>query len=153
MLQIYGSMQSAAIIFSFFIGLTGFVLFVAPVILKIKINRAWNFILGSANLAFALLIILKMNGLRMDIYVIIVYWMLFNAIAELIEAGILFLRKNAFFALFGIHFLLSLLMGSGFYNLIGNIDEQRLFNMGLIALVFGLVNELSAYMLSIKKPE
>jgi hypothetical protein len=33
------------------------------------------------------------------------------------------------------------------YNLIVNFTEERLFNVGFIAMVFGLVYELSAYLL------
>ncbi len=154
MLQVYGSIQTAAIFFSFFIGLTGFVLIVGSVLMKTNTNRGWNIVLGILNLLFAVLILLKLKGERLDIFGIIVAWMLFNAVAELIETIILFFRKNAFFALFAIHFLLSILLSWGFYSLIENLDEQRLFNMGFISLVFGLVNEFSAYILSsIKNPE
>jgi uncharacterized membrane protein HdeD (DUF308 family) len=154
MLQIYGSLYSMAIFFSFFIGLSGFLLIVAPFLLKTKINRVWNFILGVLNLFFVIFILFKLNGTRSEIFLILVIWMLFNAVAELIEAAILIYRKNAFFALFLIHALLSLLLGFGFNSLHESENLERLFNMGLIALVFGIVNELSAFLLkSVKKPE
>ncbi len=154
MLQIYGSIRAGAVFFSFFIGLTGFVLIVAPFLLKTKINRVWNLLLGILNLLFAILILVKLKGERLDLFTIMVAWMIFNALAELIEAVILFYRKNVFFALFLIQALLSLLIGWGFYSLIENSEPQRMFNMGVIALIVGIINELSAYILgSIKKPE
>jgi len=154
MLQIYGSMYSLAIFFSFFIGLTGFILVVAPFLLKTDINRVWNFVLGVLNLLFAVFILFKLNGTPLEIFWILVVWMMFNAVAELIEAVILFYRRNAFFALFTIHALLSMLLGYGFYKLTEVVDAEKLFNMGIFAIIIGIVNELSAYLLKgIKKPE
>jgi hypothetical protein len=80
-------------------------------------------------------------------------WVIFNAVTELIEAGFLFFQKNAFFAVFLTHALLSSLFGYALYTLTSDFVAQKIFNIGLIALVFGLVNELSAFMLgSVKKP-
>lgn len=153
-LQIQGSVHSLAIFFSFFIGLTGFVLLVAPILLKNKENRGWNMLTGILNLLFALVIIIKLKGDRIEIFWVVVIWVIFNAATELIEAAILLSKKNSFFALFVIHALLSLLLGFALYNLIINFDTERLFNVGVVAIVFGVVNELSAFMLkSIKKQE
>ena len=153
MLQVQGSVHSLAIFFSFFIGLTGFVLLVAPIILKNRENRGWNMLIGILNLLFALIIVVKLEGERIEIFWVVVIWVIFNALTELIEAAILISKKNSFFALLVIHALLSLLLGFALYNLIINFDPERLFNVGVIAVVFGLVNELSAFMLkSIKKP-
>ena len=154
MLQVPDTLYSISIFFSFFIGLTGFVLILAPYLLKINAQRKWNLFLGIINLAFAVMIILKMEQPRIEIYLIIVYWIILNAITEVVEAVMLYINKNAFFALFLMNALLSSLMGLGFYNLITETDNQRWFNMGFIAMVVGLVYELSAYLLkSIKKPE
>jgi hypothetical protein len=81
-------------------------------------------------------------------------WIFFNGLTELVEAVILLMRKNAFGALFASHALLSLLFGYALYSLMNDFTEDKLFNIGLIALVFGLINELSALMLKVvKKPE
>ena len=154
MMQIPSTLYSISIFFSFFIGLTGFVLVLAPLILKVKDNRKWNLTLGIINLAFAVLIIMKMNQPRTEIYLVIVFWIILNSVTEVVEAVLLFLQKNAYFALFIINALLSSLMGLGFYNLLYETDSRRLFNMGFIALVVGLVYELSAFLLkATKKPE
>lgn len=152
MLQVQGSVHSLAIFFSFFIGLTGFVLLVAPIILKNRENRGWNMLIGILNLLFALIIVVKLEGERIEIFWVVVIWVIFNALTELIEAAILISKKNSFFALFVIHALLSLLLGFALYNLIIYFDPERLFNVGVIAVVFGLVNELSAFLLGIIKP-
>jgi uncharacterized membrane protein HdeD (DUF308 family) len=154
MLQIQGSIHSLAIFFSFFIGLTGFVLLVAPIILKKRENKGWNMLTGILNLFFAIIIVVKLEGDRIEIFWVVVIWVLFNALTELIEAIILFSKRNSFFALFLIHALLSLLLGFALYNLIIHFDSERLFNVGVVAVVFGIVNELSAFMLrTIKQPE
>jgi uncharacterized membrane protein HdeD (DUF308 family) len=153
MLLVPGSIYSLAMFFSFFIGLTGFVLIVANVILKKQKNRAWNISIGILNLLFALALILKMKATYIEILWIMLIWVIFNAVTELIEAGFLFFQKNAFFAVFLTHALLSSLFGYALYTLTSDFVAQKIFNIGLIALVFGLVNELSAFMLgSVKKP-
>jgi hypothetical protein len=153
-IQIQGSVHSLAIFFSFFIGLTGFMLVSAPILLKIRENMVWNILVGIVNLLFALIIIVKLKGERIEIFWLVVIWVLFNALTELIEATILASKRNAFFAVFVIHALLSLLLGLGLYNLILNFNSERLVNVGVVSIVFGIVNELSAFMLgSIKQYE
>lgn len=150
-LQIPGSIKSLAMFFAFFIGLTGFVLLVAPIILKQKKLRIWNIITGIINLLFAIVLILKIENPPLEIIWILVVWVILNAVTELIEAGILFFQKNAFFAIFITHALLSTLFGYALYTLISDFTAEKIFNIGLIAIVFGLVNELSAFMLGIIK--
>lgn len=152
MLQIPGSIKSLGMFFSFFIGLTGFVLLVAPILLKQKKLRIWNIIIGIINLIFALFLIFKIDNPPLEIVWILVLWVVFNAVSELIEAAILFSQRNAFFAIFITHALLSTLFGYALYVLISDFTEEKVFNIGLIAIVFGLVNELSAFLLGIIKP-
>jgi hypothetical protein len=85
---------------------------------------------------------------------ILIFWVIFNVLTEITEAIILFIQKNAFSALFIIDALLSALLGYGIFRLTIDFNDEKIVNMGLVALVFGLVNLLSAYLLkSIKKPE
>ena len=65
-----------------------------------------------------------------------------------LKAGILISLKNAFATLFLINALLTLLFGYFLYVVSGNFTPQGVFYLGLIALIFGIVNELSAYLLS-----
>jgi len=153
MLQIYGSIKSLAIFFSFFIGLTGVVSILGPVFLKLKEQKNWNIAFGIINLCFAIALILLINQPRIDITIMIVIWITYNGITEIVEAVILFTRKNALGTIFVMHALLSLLLGYAIYLLINDFTEQKLFNIGVIALVFGVINELSAILLkSVKKP-
>jgi hypothetical protein len=95
-----------------------------------------------------------MEAPYIEILWILLIWVIFNAVTELIEAGILFFQKNVFFAVFITHALLSFLFGYALYTLTSDFVSQKLFNIGLIAIVFGLVNELSAFMLhSVKEPK
>jgi len=154
MVQIPGSIKSLAIFFAFFIGLTGFILIVAPILLKKKEFRIWNIITGIINLLFAIILIFKMENPPLEIVWILIIWVVYNAFTEIIEAGILFYQKNAFTAIFITHALLSLLFGYALFTLTSEYSPEKIFNIGLIALVFGLVNELSAFMLgSIKQPK
>jgi len=153
MLQVIGSIKSLAMLFSFFIGMTGFVLIVGPIILKKGKNRGWNIFNGILNVAFALILIFKADSSREQIVWVLLIWVIFNAISEIIEALILIRNRNAFFAIFLINALLSLLLGYGLNLILVDITPEKLFNIGLITVVFGLINELSAFMLSsMKKP-
>jgi uncharacterized membrane protein HdeD (DUF308 family) len=154
MMQIPGSNKSVAMFFSFFIGLTGFVQVVAPLVLKIKENRGWNIFNGIIHLLFALSIIFIVGLTEIRMIWILIFWVIFNVLTEITEAIILFIQKNAFSALFIIDALLSALLGYGIFRLTIDFNDEKIVNMGLVALVFGLVNLLSAYLLkSIKKPE
>jgi hypothetical protein len=72
----------------------------------------------------------------------------FYAFSEIVEAIVLVSLKNAFAALFALNALLTLLFGYFLYVVTGNFTEQSVFYIGLIALVFGIVNVLSSYLLS-----
>ncbi|HSO89399.1 MAG TPA: hypothetical protein VLQ91_22795 [Draconibacterium sp.] len=151
--QIPGSIKSLGMFFAFFIGLTGFVLIVAPILLKQKKLRIWNIFTGIINLLFALFLIFKIDNPPLEIVWILVVWVIFNAVTELIEAVILFSQRNAFFAIFITHALLSTLFGYALYVLISDFTPEKVFNIGLIAIVFGFINELSAFMLGVIKSD
>jgi uncharacterized membrane protein HdeD (DUF308 family) len=148
MLQITGTITSLAIFFSMLIGMIGILLIAAPILFGKKKFMAWSIINGIINLAFAILLIIKATSPRTEIVWIILVWIIFYAISECIEAGIMFSANNAFGALTIINALLSLLLGYALYLLLADFVAQKVFNIGLIALVFGVVNELSAYLLS-----
>jgi uncharacterized membrane protein HdeD (DUF308 family) len=151
--QVVGAVSSLAIFFSLFIGMTGLVLVAAPIILKKKENFYWNILSGVFHLVFAVLLIFIADSSSEQIIWVLLLWVVYNALTELIEALILFNQRNSFSAIFIIHALLSLLLGYGLYLILIEFTPERVFNIGLIAVVFGLVNELSAFMLkSVKKP-
>jgi uncharacterized membrane protein HdeD (DUF308 family) len=154
MLQVTGSIKSLAMLFSFFIGMTGFVLIAGPIILKKGKIVSWNFFSGVLNVVFALILIFIADHSSAQIVWVLLLWVIYNAVSEIIEAIILFNKRNAFAAIFIINALLSLLLGYGIYLILVELTPEKLFNIGLIALVFGLINELSAYLLSsVKKSE
>ena len=154
MMQVPGSIKSLAMFFSFFIGLTGFVLIVAPIILKKGENKYWNITNGIFNIGFALYLIFIADHPSGQIVWGLLLWAVFNATSELVEAIILFKQGNSFGAIFIIQALLTMLFGYGMYLLIFEFSPEKIFNIGLISLVFGFVNELSAFLLnSMKKTE
>jgi hypothetical protein len=72
----------------------------------------------------------------------------FFAITEIVEAALLVTLKNAFAALFLINGLLTLLFAY-FLNVVSlDFTPQKVFYLGALALVTGIVNELSAYLLN-----
>lgn len=153
MLKLPGTIFSLGIFFSFFIGLTGMVLIAGTIALKKKENKIWNIVLGVLNLCFALAIILKLANTGPAIYWVLVFWIIFNAITEIIESVQLIIKKNSFFTVFLTNAFLTLLLGLGLNNLAENFTDERLFNLAFISIVFGVINELSAYLLkSVKKP-
>jgi hypothetical protein len=154
MVKLPGTILSLGIFFSFFIGLTGLVLIAGTIALKKKENRLWNIGLGVLNLLFTLVIMLRLADTATEIYWVLVIWIIFNAITEIIEAVQLIIKGNSFFTVFLTNAFLTLLLGLGLYNLVENFTDERLFNLAFISLVFGVINELSAYLLkSVKKPE
>ena len=110
--------------------------------------RMWNIISGIINLIFCLVLALKIEAPREVIGWILLSWVIFQAISEIVEAGILIYLKNAFAALFILNALLTGLFGYFLSIVIGTFTPQAVFYLGVIALVFGLANELSAYLLS-----
>jgi hypothetical protein len=152
MSQIVGSIRSMASLFIVLIGMIGILLISSVVIFKKSKFRIWSITSGVINLIFCLLLALKIESPRETIGFILLSWVIFQAICELAEAGILISLGNAFAALFLLNALLTLLFGYFLYVVSGNFNPQGVFYLGVIALVFGLANELSAYLLTrIKK--
>jgi hypothetical protein len=152
MSQIVGSIRSMASLFIALIGMIGILLISSTIMVKKTKFRIWSIASGLINLIFCLLLALKIEAPRVQIAWIILSWIIFQAIAEIIEAGIMITEKNAFAALFLLNALLTMLLGYFIYVLMGNFTPQAVFYVGLIAFFFGLANELSAWLLTrIKK--
>lgn len=148
MLLIIGGIKTLSILFAVLVGAMGASLIAAGVLSdKIRFKR-WNIIKGVLNLAFVVVLLTQIDSPREVMIWIMLVWIFYYALTELIEAGILIKAGNAFFALFILNALLSLLFGYFLYLTMGNFTAQSVFYIGLIALVFGLANILSAYLLS-----
>lgn len=148
MLLIVGSIKTLAILFAVLIGAMGASLIAAGVLSGKTTLKGWHVITGAMNLAFAVALLTKIDSPREVVIWIMLVWIIFYAVTELVEAGILIKNNNAFFALFILNALLSLLFGYFLHVVIGTLTAQSVFYIGLIALVFGLANILSAYLLS-----
>jgi hypothetical protein len=158
LLKIYGSIQTLAVFFVFLIGMIAFLSIGTGVFYKKYKFRVWTIVSGSINLIFSLYLMSLIEErssaievVRMKIAWGIILWALFYAITELVEAGILYYSKNAFAALFVINALLTLLFAYVLYVLINNFNFERVYYVSLIAMVFGLTNLLSSYLLSVNK--
>jgi hypothetical protein len=146
--QIVGSIRSLASLFIVLIGIIGVTLIGSTILFKKSRFRIWYIASGIVNLIFCLLLAVKIEAPREIISMILLCWIIFQAVSEIIEAGILIYLKNVFAALFLLNALLTMLFGYFLNVVIGNFTPQGVFYVGLIALVFGLTNELSAYLLS-----
>jgi uncharacterized membrane protein HdeD (DUF308 family) len=147
-LWIFGSLKTLAVLFVALIGMMAFLLIGSGILFKKAKFRPWTFAMGFINLAFAINLGIHLEDHGRVILWIILFWVIFYALCEIIEAGILISEKNAFFALYLLNACLTLLFGFFLYQLNGNFNERTVYFVGLIALVFGTANGLSAYLLS-----
>jgi uncharacterized membrane protein HdeD (DUF308 family) len=154
MMRVFGTIKSLAVMFIFLIALMGILLIVTGIRETKSSFRGWTIITGIIHLGFCIFLSIYINAAK-DIYaaregvtMILVTWVIFYAITELVEAGILISLRNAFSSLFLLNALLTMLFGYFLYVVAENFNPQGVFYLGLIALVFGLVNEISSYLLS-----
>jgi hypothetical protein len=153
MSQIVGSIRSLASLFILLIAAIAIMQLSSGILLKKSSFRLWSVISGAINLIFCLILALKIESPREAIVLVLMSWIIFQALCEIVEAGLLISLRNAFAALFLLNALLTILFGY-FLNVVsGNFTPQGVFYLGVIALVFGLANELSAYLLTRLKRE
>ena len=154
MLRIFGTIKALGALFAILIAMIGILLIATGIRYKKSSFRGWTIISGVLNLAFTVYLALKVDSAkdisaaREGVSMVILIWVIFYAVTEIIEAGLLATMKNAFAALFMLNALLTLMFGYFLHIVTTNFTEQSVFYIGLIALVFGLVNILSSYLLS-----
>jgi uncharacterized membrane protein HdeD (DUF308 family) len=157
MLRILGSVKSLAVLFVVLIAIIGILLIATGIRYKKSMFRGWTIASGAINLVLCLILGLNIESsgnietTRNTMLGIILIWVIFYAVSEIVEAGLLISLKNAFSVLFILNALLTSLFGYSLYVLMSEYTLQRVFFVGLIALVFGLVNMISSYLLSIIK--
>ena len=148
MLQITGTIKSLAVIFSMLVIMIGILLISSTFLFGKFKYPAWTIVSGILHLGFAILLITRVEAPRESIVKVMMAWVLFNAVTEIVEAGILITMKNAFAVLFIQNALFSLLFGYFLSVLITDISPEKVFRIGLIAVAFGLAKEVAAYLLS-----
>lgn len=148
MVQIFGSIKTLAVFFVALIGMMAILLIGSGIMDKKSGFRTWTFSSGLLNLAFAVNLATHLESPGNIILWIMLLWVIFYALSELVEAGILISQKNAFFSLYLLNAFLTMLFGYFMYQLNDNFTERSVFFIGIIAFVFGIANELSAYLLS-----
>jgi hypothetical protein len=147
-LSVIGSIRSLSMLFILLTCAMALLLIGSAVIYKELRFRTWSIASGAVHLLFGILLMFNFYAERSEILWIVFGWVIFYAITELVEAGILIRMKNAFFALFLLNAILTLLFGYFLYIVLVNFTPQGVFYIGLIALTFGLANVLSSYLLS-----
>ena len=99
-LFIFGTIKTLAVFFIALIGMMAILLIGSGVMFKNAKFRPWTFAMGIINLTFAISLAIHMDDSGQVILWIILFWVIFYAICEVVEAGILIALKNAFFALY-----------------------------------------------------
>ena len=89
MSQIVGSIRSLASLFIVLAGMIGILLISSGIMLRKSRFRIWSIISGIINIIFCLILALKIEAPREVIIWILLLWVIFQAISEIIEAGIL----------------------------------------------------------------
>jgi uncharacterized membrane protein HdeD (DUF308 family) len=154
MLGIFGTIKSLGVLFAVLIFMIGILLVAVGVRFKESTPRTWTIVSGMINLGFLVYIILHMDddrtvtASREALIPVLMIWLIYYAVSEIIEAIILYLQKNAFFALFLINAILTLVFAYFLYIVTDDISEQSVFYIGILAVATGLVNVLTSYMLN-----
>jgi uncharacterized membrane protein HdeD (DUF308 family) len=154
MLRIVGTITSLAVLFAFLIAVIGILLISTAIRYKTTGFRRWTIVSGIIHLGFCVFLSTRVDTAsdiyeaRAGIILVILIWVMFYAITEIVEAGILITLKNAFATLFILNALLTLLFGYFLYVIKGNFTPEGVFYVGIIAFVIGIVNVLSSYLLS-----
>ena len=148
LLQIIGSVKVLSILFIVLISATGILLIASGILFEKSKSRSWPIFFGALNIGFSIYLLIKLDSPLADILWILFALLVLYVIFQFIEAGILFYQKNAFCVLFVINALLSVLFAYFFYIVLGNFTPQSLFYIGIIALITGIINVLSSYLLS-----
>lgn len=148
-MHLVGSIQVLYVMFIILSSAIAVLSIISGYMLKESTTRKWNIASGLMNLTFAVVLLYEIRSTTREHLWIIFFWVIFYALTEFVEAGILFVQKNAFAALMVINGLLTLLFGY-FLSvvLLNEVTEQGLLYIGLIALVIGITNILSSYLLS-----
>ena len=95
MSQILGSIRSLASLFIVLAGMIGILLISSGIMLRKSRFRIWSIISGIINIIFCLILALKIEAPREVIIWILLLWVIFQAVSEMIEAAILISLKNA----------------------------------------------------------
>jgi uncharacterized membrane protein HdeD (DUF308 family) len=154
MLGIVGTIKTLATFFAVLIAIIGILLIATGLRYKNSRFRGWTITSGIINLLFFAFLVFQVdkakdiNEARAMAGTLMLIWLLFYSVTEIVEAILLYTLENAFSVLFLMNALLTLLFAYFMYVVTGNFTEQGVFYIGIIALVFGIVNELSSYLLS-----
>ena len=153
-LGITGTIKSLAVLFAFLTAMIGILLITTGIMVKKSRFRGWTIVSGVLNLAFCIFLAMNVDTrdtlaeARAGATMVILFWVMFYAITEVVEAALLISDKNAFASIFIANALLTLTFGYLLYLVTGNFTPESVRLIGIIALVIGIVNEMSAYLLS-----
>lgn len=143
-----GAFATLSVFFVILIFMIGILFLAVSFLIKDAKNKTWLIISGLINLGFGVWLASNFNGSIEYLSWIIVIWIIYSMVSDFIEAGILFKAKNALGALFVINGIITLFFAYITINIFRDATPQRLEFLGILALVIGLISELSAYLFS-----
>jgi len=152
-LKIFGSIKSLGVLFLGLIIMIGILLVATGIRDKKSDSRWFSLIIGIINLLFFVYLVVNAKEgssvveVREGLFPVLVIWLIFYAVSEIIESVMLYFSKNAFFALFLINSILTLVFAHLLYMISGNMTKESITYIGILALAVGLVNVLSSYLL------
>ncbi|MCF8366503.1 MAG: hypothetical protein K9H16_12015, partial [Bacteroidales bacterium] len=114
-------------------------------------NRIWIIVVGFFHLAFGIWLSINYGGERLELLWIVIGWILFSALTDLVEAIMLYINKNVLGTLFVINTIITLIFAYFTLVMIEQYTPRVLSYLGIIAIMVGLVTECTAFIFSKSK--
>lgn len=114
-------------------------------------NRIWIIVVGFIHLAFGIWLSINYGGDRLELLWIVIGWILFSAITDLVEAIMLYLNKNVLGTLFLINTVITLIFAYFTLAMIEHFTPTILHYLGIVAIMVGVVTECTAFIFSKSK--
>jgi len=143
-----GTFETLSVFFVILIFLIAILFLAVAFLVKESKNKPWLIVSGVINLAFGVWLSSQYGGSREYLAWIIVLWIVYSTLSDFVEAGILFRAKNALGSLFIIDGILTLFFAFITIKYFDQLTPTRLYFLGFMAIIIGIVSELSAYIFS-----
>lgn len=143
-----GTFDTLSIFFDVLIILIAILYLSVGFLLKNIKNRVWNIVVGFFHLAFGIWLSANYGGDRLDLIWITIGWIMFSILTDLVEAILLYVKKNVLGTLFLINTIVTIIFAYFTIVMIENYSPDVLRYLGVVAIMVGLVTECSAFIFS-----
>jgi len=114
-------------------------------------HRKWTIVVGFFHLAFGIWLSINYGGERIELLWIVIGWILFSSLTDLVEAIMLFIAKNVLGTLFLINTIITSIFAYFTFEMIEQYTPSLLHYLGIVAIMVGLVTECTAFIFSKSK--